>query len=345
MKAYGKLFVSVLLLLSAIIFFSDLSTDLWKEKTEGASYTLVAKEMTGGDLLEVDDGQKKQALKEEYAEKNWFKIPLKFLFWFAFLGTVFYQITSDKRRAVFLSSRRRFYLMAIFIFGVILGSDPSPMGTIKDAISVLGIKGVVFPPRIVAFIVFSLIVVFANKFICGWGCQFGALQDFIFRLDKKTDHKKSLLPKYKMSFVITNAVRILFFFSFVYLAFFAKLDIVEKINPFLIYKPSGLSLLSAIFIAMILLLSLFVYRPWCSLFCPFGLSGWLLEKFSRYKIRVNKLQCTNCRSCVTACPINTMEAILEGTKRVPDCYSCFDCVEACPSGSISFTKSFTKKGA
>jgi hypothetical protein len=72
------------------------------------------------------------------------------------------------------------YLAAVAVFGVILGSDPGPMGTVKDAIVLFGAKRVVFPPRMVALTLFLLMVLLANKFICAWGCQAGTLQDLIF---------------------------------------------------------------------------------------------------------------------------------------------------------------------
>ena len=45
---------------------------------------------------------------------------------------------------------RRLRLGALFvsvvIFGVVLGADPSPMGTVKDAIHLFATAGAVFPP-------------------------------------------------------------------------------------------------------------------------------------------------------------------------------------------------------
>ena len=43
-------------------------------------------------------------------------------------------------------NRKWLYIAAVGVFGVFLGSDPSPMGTVKDAIVLFGSKGVIFPP-------------------------------------------------------------------------------------------------------------------------------------------------------------------------------------------------------
>jgi len=68
-------------------------------------------------------------------------------------------------------------MAAVCVFGIIPGSDPSPMGTVKDAIVLLDLKGMIFPPRLIAFGIFLLMVILANKYICSWGCRFGTLQD------------------------------------------------------------------------------------------------------------------------------------------------------------------------
>ncbi|MHB0995435.1 MAG: hypothetical protein ACYC2I_03585 [Elusimicrobiales bacterium] len=48
--------------------------------------------------------------------------------------------------------------------------------------------------------------------------------------------------------------------------------------------------------------SLFIYRPWCHIFCPFGLAGWVAEKISVYRVRVDCGKCVACGDCLAACP-------------------------------------------
>jgi len=117
------------------------------------------------------------------------------------------------------------------------------------------------------------------------------------------------------------------------------LDIVELVDPFKIFNPLIPTLLGWIFIALILIASLFVYRPWCHLFCPFGLVGWLFEKLSFFKIKVDYSSCIACDACSKACPSDVMESILKREKKViPDCFSCGNCIDVCPTNSISFSK-------
>ena len=274
-----------------------------------------------------------KAIQAEHATKNWFKIPLKGGLWILFLAIVFSLLRKKKITA---RTRKVIYIAAIVIFGIILGSDPSPMGTVKDAIVLFGSKGVVFPPRLIAFVLFLLMVVMANKFICSWGCQLGTLQDLIFRLNRNSADKKGLVGQIKVPFVIPNSLRVLFFIALTLVAFIWATDIVEHIDPFKIFKPEVIGVAGGIFISMILIASLFVYRPWCHFFCPFGLVGWMTEKISIFKIKVDYDKCTSCEACSKACPSTVMGAILKQNRVIPDCFACGTCIETCPVKAISF---------
>lgn len=276
-----------------------------------------------------------RALGAEYKSKNWLKIPVKFGLWFAFLGFAYYLMRKQK---VTGPVRKGLYLAATVIFGVILTSDPSPMGTVKDAIFLYAAEGVVFPPRLIALTVFLLTVLLANKFICSWGCQLGVLQDLIFRLNRNDkDSKRGPLPQIKVPFAVTNTVRIAFLAAFTVAAFAWAVELIEPIDPFRVYKPMTWTLACGGFILLLLVASLFVYRPWCHFACPFGLVGWLVEKISLTKIKVDYETCIACEACAKACPSTVMGAILKQDRTIPDCFACGTCINACPTDSISFT--------
>jgi polyferredoxin len=279
--------------------------------------------------------RKKLALAAEHASKNWLQILIKFVLWFAFLSFIFFFY---KNRKVGAAARKWFLLAAVMIFGVIMGADPSPMGTVKDAIHLLGASGVLFPPRLIALAVFLLIVFAVNKFICGWGCQIGTLQDLVFRLNQDERFKPIIGRQYKPAFAVTNTIRILFLIIFTLAAFAWGMDIIEPIDPFKIYKPLTMGVAGVAVMGVLLISGLFVYRPWCHFFCPFGLVGWVVEKISRVKISVNYDTCIACEKCAQACPSNVMGAILKRDKKtIPDCFSCRTCTDVCPTGSVALS--------
>jgi NAD-dependent dihydropyrimidine dehydrogenase PreA subunit len=277
--------------------------------------------------------EKKLTLKAEYESRNWIKIPLKFALTIVMLILVFVLLRKGK-----ITSKVRLILLgtSALVFGVVLGSDPNPMGTVKDAIVLFGTKHVIFPPRMVALGVFLLMVILANKFICSWACQFGTLQDLLFRIGHKNGAQN--VPKFKIPFVFANAIRIIFFITLSTVAIFMAVDIISPIDPFRVFNPGKLGIAGAIFAGVILVASIFTYRPWCHFFCPFGLVGWFAEKISIVKIRVNYSTCIACRKCEKACPSTVMGAILKRDKVIPDCFSCGVCITTCPTKSLSFSR-------
>lgn len=278
---------------------------------------------------------KKQALASEHASKNWIKIPVKFGLWFIFLSLIF---ALFRKRIITFGLRNGLLFVAVLIFGIVMGSDPSPMGTVKDAIHLYGAAHAIFPPRMIALSVFLAIVFLANKYICAWGCQAGTLQDLIFRINQNERGKTVIGRQIKLPFVLTNTVRFTFFCVFAFIAFSRGIDIIDPIDPFKIYKPTYLGLPGGIFVAALLLASVFVYRPWCHLFCPFGLVGWVVEKASLVKTSVDYETCIACQKCAAACPSSVMVAILRGDRKtIPDCFACYACREVCPTDSISFS--------
>jgi polyferredoxin len=363
--------VSFVILMALVFGLSSVSMKLWGAKPEKAPVRQelvfqegmtvsefgkanqlpnpVLKEVFG--LVSKDDLQKKvtdfkysreqivsrvkkiSALEGEEASKNWAKIVAKFALWFLFLGIVFFLI---RRRKITYKSRRWVLLSGVVLFGIILGSDPSPMGTVKDAIGLFAKSGVIFPPRMIALTVFLILVFVANKFICTWGCQFGTLQDFIFRLNRDAKDRKGIFRQFKPSFFLTNTVRVVFLGVFVLVAFLWKTDFVEAIDPFKSFNPGKIILAGGIFIGAVSVASLFIYRPWCHFFCPFGLVGWIVEKKSLFKVKVDYNTCTACDACVKACPSTVMEAILKQNRVTPDCFACATCIETCPTDSIHF---------
>jgi len=277
--------------------------------------------------------RKLKVLQATEKAKDWKQIVSKFGLWILALAAATLLLVRKK-----VSTKLRLFWLAgtALLFGFIYGSDPNPMGTIKDAIVLLGKEGVVFPPRMVAAVVFLLMVFVSNKAICGWGCHFGALQDLLHFIPFK---------KFKLPFWLTNCIRVAVFGSVVLLAFAWGLDWVGEIDPFKLFNVSNwaLGLAGMIFAASILMLSLFFYRPWCQLFCPFGLAGWLVEQISLLRPRIGREGCLKCQKCVGVCPTQAMKGIYHDKKFRADCFACGQCISQCPAQVINWKHQSSRK--
>lgn len=369
---HSKLVFRWILVIVAVVGFSIASVSLWgekPEKTELPTLADISVEQTAVEIasrhalplgvvlkaLAIDSAQaattplaqtgltieqaksrltKALVKNNEESTKNWRKIAAKFLLWFALLPVPFILL-----RRKTLTPKRRLWMagVSVAVFGIGLGADPSPMGTVKDAVFLLTAHGTVFWPRIIAFTVFMLTVIVANKFICSWGCQFGMLQEFIFRLNRNKHDNKPRWRQYKPPFWLSNLTRFVVFGAAALFGLLWSLDIIGLIDPFKIYNPLMVTAIGGAFILTVLIASVFVYRPWCHFACPFGLLSWFGEKASIFRIRVDDNKCTNCRACAIGCPSHAMTAILDKHKTRPDCFACGVCINVCPEDAVSFS--------
>lgn len=112
---------------------------------------------------------------------------------------------------------------------------------------------------------------------------------------------------------------------------------LEKINPYhgylSIFKGSinftGLAIL-----ILVIILSLFIQRPWCKYLCPYGAFLGLFNKLKVYRIVRKKSTCISCKRCSNSCPMN-IDVHEKDEVRDLGCISCMECVEEnlCPKES------------
>ena len=261
-------------------------------------------------------------------------IIVKFAAWFVFLTLIAVVIRRGKWQR---REKLAMYGISLFIFGIFFGPEPSPMHPVKDFIFRLGAVGK--PVFLFAgfFLVLLIISIILNRSICAWGCQFGVLQDFIHRLFRNRKDTKNIVTGYKPPFWIGNTVRILTFIAMIVAAFAFSYDVIGALDPFKIFNPKAIGIGAGIFIGIVALSSIFVYRPFCHFFCPFGLISWLASRLSIIRIRIDREKCTECGACVAACPSHAMKGIYNGKNLPPDCYTCGSCISSCPTKAISLS--------
>lgn len=206
----------------------------------------------------------------------------------------------------------------------------------------------------VPFAVLGFLFIFGSvfgRFVCGWLCPFGLLQDLLhkiplFRKRKQLPYHEILkYGKYVVlfglviigsSFVFTGLAKVPAFCKYLCPSgtFMGAIPLLTA-NADLRAQIGGLFYWKAAILVAIVLLSMKVYRPFCQYLCPLGaIYGWF-NKFSLVQIRWEKDTCTSCMSCQKACPVNLPPEKISVSQ---ECIKCGKCVEACQAGCLKFGK-------
>ncbi|MGB4979029.1 MAG: 4Fe-4S binding protein, partial [Anaerolineae bacterium] len=82
-------------------------------------------------------------------------------------------------------------------------------------------------------------------------------------------------------------------------------------------------------LALTLIGSLFVERPWCRYACPLGAATGLVGALSPFYLKREVEACKACAICTKACPMG-LAVHTATTIKSADCIGCLECVDECP---------------
>mgnify|MGYP006301488179 FL=1 len=246
----------------------------------------------------------------------------KFVLWLAVVAVATVLLMRHK-----LTARLRLFFVigGVLLFGVGFGLllypglNPNPPSSLRTLLTSIFVRGNGVPAVAAMLVVLLLVSWISNKSICGYGCQLGLLQDLLHRVP---------LPKWQPPFWLSNGVRILAFGGLIGGLTLASLDWIGVVDPFRLFQFE-LTVPMAVTGGLVILASLFVYRPWCRFLCPFGLVSWGVEQVSVYRPRIDRDACKGCQRCVKACPSGAMADFYADATLHADCFACGACIDAC----------------
>lgn len=82
---------------------------------------------------------------------------------------------------------------------------------------------------------------------------------------------------------------------------------------------------------LIIIASIFVFRPFCKVLCPLGAIYALFNPISLYRYSVDDNKCTKCGKCSRTCK---MDVDIYKKPNSLECIRCGECVKECPTNAI-----------
>ena len=222
---------------------------------------------------------------------------------------------------------------------------------------------------IVCLLLLSLLF---GRIFCSAICPLGIFQDILIRIENLFLKKKKRKLRYKYrapsnilrySILLVTLATYLFGFS----ALLLWLDPYSNFGRIvsLIFRPavmwannlfagtlnaagvysvfevpintvSLLGFIAAIlFFILLVVMTVYGGRLYCNTICPVGTALGLLNRFSLFKVRIDKSMCTSCGLCAMSCK---SECIDSKTKEIDDsrCISCYNCLDSCKKGGVQY---------
>lgn len=226
-----------------------------------------------------------------------------------------------------------------------------PIGSLQ---ATLGAKKPHFPFYVLGMMMFFGILL--GRAICGLLCPFGLLQDLLhkiplpkMKIPRKADRGARYLKYLVLLLMVVLLPAVAAAKTGIALPFFCKYicpaGTLEGGIPLLIADEGLRSVAGRLFewklflLAVIVVISMVVHRPFCRYLCPLGAFYALFQRFSFYQMELNRAKCVDCKKCERSCPM-----AVEVTKEIntPECIRCGKCKEVCPVGAI--TSGFVGKG-
>ena len=203
-------------------------------------------------------------------------------------------IKKRSRIAVFWMS-----LFALAYFGFYREGCVCSIGSIQNVTLALFDSSYVIPISAIIFFVAPLVyTAFFGRTFCAAVCPFGALQDLVsfspMKLGSRLNAVLGVMPYIYLGLAVLYAATGTDF-------------IICRYDPFVGIWRFNASFGMFVFGGLLLVVGIFIARPYCRFLCPYGvLLNWT-SRFSRKHITITPAECIQCRLCENSCPYDAID--------------------------------------
>lgn len=208
-------------------------------------------------------------------------------------------------------------VVSVLYFGFFRSGCVCSVGSIQNVITAMVDPGYHLPFYVL--LLFLLPIIFAllfGRLFCSGVCPLGALQELVnvrnFRLSRAVSATLSMIPWVYLAFTILYAAT-------------RSQFIICRFDPFIgIFRLGGDIGMITTGVAL-LVMSVFIGRPFCQFLCPYGALLSIFSSLSWKKLEITDNACINCALCGMSCPVDairlpqnskTKETREKGVKRI-----------------------------
>lgn len=196
-----------------------------------------------------------------------------------------------------------------------------------------------------------------GRLVCGFLCPFGLVQDLLHKIPFpkkiKTFYGDRVLRKLKYLILLVFVILMPMFVVDLLgqgAPYFCKLicpvGTLEGGIPLVLLNQTLRSALGWLYmwkvaiLAVLLILSVVIYRPFCKYICPLGGIYSVFNKVSIFRYYVDQDKCIGCGACAKVCDMGC-DPVKDANSL--ECIRCGRCKQVCPTKAVNFSVSVIQK--